>query len=709
MNNIKWNLSPDDIIERANKVIIKSKKVTDNAINIKSNNDVISSLSNDLNEFNIFHNLCGFLQYVSPNDAVRKASSSADLLLSKYVNEFNLREDIYMRLLDIKKNVMEPFDLQFVNKLILNFQRNGINLSDIDKQNLLKIHHKISKLENVILKYVRDNENNYISLTLEELRGLPTNVINSYEKESNKYRIQFNRTNYNLFMKYLNDSNVRKMIDTTYSEKYDGMLNNLVKLIILKDKHAKELSYDSHSDFKSHIQMTKNSGNIKNFLAELLHKLDYRYKREIDTLMKIMTNSNNFDNLNTWDVQYFTTKWRKEYGINDNDLKEYFELDNTIDEIFAIYEKIFGININKVNIKNVWHKNVKSYEISENNNVIGYLHLDLHSRDGKYKQTRCYCIQPATYNQASIVALVASFCPAQKGLVLLNFVEVISLFHEIAHVMHYTFGKTKHSIFSGANVESDFIETPAQILDLLCWEKNIIHRLSRHYKTGQRLQDSLISKLIKLKNLDIGLHYKRHILVALFDQIIYSSDKFIETCESITGNTDQIKMLISGLYEQLHDEIMVSSNNDFKYKITMNEKCGLPIEWIGSLCDYDSQYYRCIWSRVLSSDIYNEKIKGRELNSDLGTLFRNKILMHGGTKPAYDMICDYIERKPAIDGFISMHDLDTEMEYSFFLTTDQIKNEPKHEQINKTYDYDTYVESVSNRFSEINESAIEND
>ena len=60
------------------------------------------------------------------------------------------------------------------------------------------------------------------------------------------------------------------------------------------------------------------------------------------------------------------------------------------------------------------------------------------------------------------------------------------------------------------------------------------------------------------------------------------------------------------------------------------------------------------------------------------------------------MICSFMNRKPAIDGFIKMHDLDTDMEYSFFLNTDQIQKNKK------------YVDEVSasNKFSEINESAV---
>ena len=74
------------------------------------------------------------------------------------------------------------------------------------------------------------------------------------------------------------------------------------------------------------------------------------------------------------------------------------------------------------------------------------------------------------------------------------------------------------------------------------------------------------------------------------------------------------------------------------------------------------------------------------------------------------MICDYIDRKPAIDGFIHMHDLDVDMEYSFFLNTDQIKNNNVYQQniTHNTYinNDDDDMDSVSNRFSEIHEYSV---
>ncbi|ARF11629.1 peptidase [Klosneuvirus KNV1] len=731
-NLLTINVTADEITNKTHMLIKKSTEINNEISKIKINKDedihhFLEYLADDVNSFQVFHSICGFLQYVSPNENIRNASFMADLSLSNYLNELNLRDDIYNKLLEVKKyiynkQILTNEDIIFIDKIILNYERQGIKLSKDRRDVLLKIDHEISKFENAIIKFNSRAENDIIKLSQEEMKGVPNHILNMFK---NEYPV-LNKTNYNIFMKYIDDPNIRKRIESEYSNRYKEIVNYICKLIALRDKHAKILSYSCYSDYNSQINMTKHSENIKNFLTELLHKLDTRYIKEIDTINKIASKYNSHK-INSWDIQYYITKWKQDYGVNEQILREYFEFSHVLQQIFRLYEQIFGIQFKKVKIdpNSVWDKSVIMYLILQNDQKIGHLYLDTQARKGKYKQTRCFCIQPSCMYPYSnkkyripVIVLSSSFDNS-----LLTFPEVISIFHEMGHVMHHIFGKTKYIILSGINVENDFIETPAQLLDLLCWEKNIIKQLSCHYKTKQPLSDNIIEKIIKLKNLDLAIYYKRHIMIALLDQLIYSSDKFIESCEQLLKEEDKnnnLNNLLTTIYQQLHNEIMTNRNQDEKYTININPNVLLPVELIQNLCNNESQYYCSIWSRVLSSDMYNEKIKGKQLHSSIGQEMIDNIMKYGGTKPAYDMICNYMKRKPAIDGFISMHELDADIEFSFFLTTDQIKtpnlkqsqhitkelSENKQNKQNKQNIQEDEVDTATNRFSEVYESSV---
>lgn len=728
-----WTMTGENILSETNNIITKSITTNKELLKFqftesKDATKFISLIADDITETINFHSICGFLQCVGVNESVRKSSFMADLTMSKYINELNMNKDIYNKLLEFQQIILngkDELDKKFISKLIKSYERNGINLNDNKRELLLRIRHEISKLENAIIKCMSENENKTIEFRHNDLDGIPNNILQTFKCNNKTYSINLNKTNYTTLMKYLNDSDLRKKVETLYSTKYDNLINYISKLIVLRDKHAKLLSYNCHSDYKAEQQMTKTSDNIKSFLTELLQKLDFRYMKELDTMHKIAKKYTHNNQIHTSDIQYLSAKWKQEYGINDQIIREYFPLDSVITQIFNIYQTLFDIKFEKVNNTNCWHDQVITYDILSKGEIIGHLYFDIFSRPGKYKQTRCFSLQSTCWYpyasskyQIPTIALVTSFDKNNNGLTLLHFHEVVSLFHEIGHVMHHIYGKSKYIMFSGTNVELDFIETPAQVLDLLCWEKHIIRQLSLHYKTKTQLPDNIIDKLIKLKNLDIGLHYKKHILISLFDQILYSSGTFTGLCEDLLkeGDVVNIKKLLTGIYEQLHDEIMVNTNKDEKYKIILNESAILPIEWINSIHGSDAQYYCSIWSRVLSSDLYNEKIKGKPLNKKIGDELKQHILGFGGTKTAYDMICDYMHRKPLVDGFINMHNLDTDMEYSFFLNTEQIKkndtvtpqtnNSRIYYPIEKHYEYEHEIDSVSNRYSEIYESSV---
>ena len=729
-----WNLNDIQITNETNRLIKSSTQINDDLSKMKINNinDVtqfLKIMATDINEIQSFHSTCGVFQFIGVNDKIKKAGWLADIEFTKYYNQLNTNKLLYDKIAYIKENYnkkLDSVDNRFLDKLVINYKRNGINLKNDKKDLLDRIRYEISKLENAIFRYINDHENDIIELTLENLKGVPDNIVNSLLKIDNNfniYKIHLNKQNYNLLIKYISDKNIRKKIEIQYVNRFDNIIEHICKLIVLRDKHAKLLSYDNHSDYKSFIQMTKHSDNIKNFLTELLSKLDFRYKREMDTIIKLNNKHNDHSQINNFDVPYYINKWKQEYGINDNIIREYFELNTTLNNILNIYHKLFDVNFNKVNSNNVWHNDVTIYSITSiKNELLGYLYLDLYSREGKYKQIRCFSLQPGTNEQIPITALITSF---NKNNILITFQDMISIYHEFAHVMHNIFGRTKYSVFSGVNVENDFVETPAQMLDFMCWEKNTIRTISQHYKTKNSLSDDIINKIIKIKNLDIGLYYKKHIMIALFDQLIYSSDNFIDSCENLLKSGDKyaLKNLLINLFKNLHNEIM-NADGSPNYKILLNDECGLPVEWIHALCSSDAQYYSSIWSRVLSADMYNDKIKGKELNSKIGNELRKHILQFGGTKNAYDMICDYIQRKPAVNGFISMFDLDADMEYSFFLNTDQIKstqfnnkqnNQITQNQITQTkkhitkQKHDDDNDSISNKFSEIYESSVNRD
>lgn len=702
---LSWEMTGDQILKNTELFIKKSlennRTLLDLDIGDKNNlNTFLNVLSDDISEFTMFHSVCSFLQFVSPVESVRNASYESDTLLTKYATELNVRKNLYDKIFMfsnlIKALNYDKEDVKFVEKVLEGFKKNGVLLSEVSKEKLMKVRAEIAKLENSVSYSLHKFDNKLVGLTEEELVGLPDKFKTKLQIVTNnplRFGICLDKFNYVNCMRFLKDPDVRRKLELCYASKSFDIIEDVSKLMVLRDKQAQILSFVNHSQFKN----DKSPKNIKNFILDVVKLVDKKYESEVNMLVKL----NNGKPVHSFDLQYFMHKWKKEYEISDSYVKQFFPVRHVVRSVLGVYRQIMNLRFEKMNKPNVWHSTVCMYSVydKDDNTLIGYFYLDLYARQGKYKNVRCFCLQQgcsypmrSTLNnkQLPIVALIASF-----GASLLNYGEVITFFHEFAHVLHHILGYSKYSLFSGTRVEADFVETPAQALEYLCWEKTVIKKLSRHYKTKQPLPDDKIDKLIKIRDIEIGIYVKKHSLIALFDQVIHSSKLFIQLCEGYFNDIDNkitlkesLSVAYANLYKQLYTEM-------FGDKIGFNEGVLFPGLWLNYLVGGDAQYYSHLWSKICAANIY---YKYKSDINKFGKTVKDKILKKCGCTSAIEIYNDVLGGVPDTVNFAKLHDIDLSEEYSYYLQTDQIKNDLTTVEVDTVY---TECEEYSNRFSEI--------
>lgn len=146
-------------------------------------------------------------------------------------------------------------------------------------------------------------------------------------------------------------------------------------------------------------------------------------------------------------------------------------------------------------------------------------------------------------------AMVTNFNPPEGDKPsLLHHREVVTFFHEFGHVMHNMCSEANYNKFSGASVEKDFVEMPSQMLENWIWNKDILKKVSKHYKTGQPLPDDLIDQKVKTKNEYVATETLSQIFLGTVDFLLYSASD--QKLLNATKGTNQTSML-----EQMRSQI----------------------------------------------------------------------------------------------------------------------------------------------------------
>lgn len=86
-----------------------------------------------------------------------------------------------------------------------------------------------------------------------------------------------------------------------------------------------------------------------------------------------------------WDYSYWSDKLKNErYAFNDEDMKPYFELENTIGGVFGLATRLYGYTFKENKDIPVYHPDVKAFEVYERDgSILGVLYADFFYRAGK--------------------------------------------------------------------------------------------------------------------------------------------------------------------------------------------------------------------------------------------------------------------------------------------------------------------------------------
>ena len=579
---------------------------------------------------------------------VQKASAILSPLLSKFYDEVYFNEKLFERIKTIyaDKEKLSPDQQRLTEKMYERFERNGANLDAESKSKLGKINETLAKLFEDFGNRVLADENTWIELQHDDLDGLPSSLVSAYAqaaKDQNlKGHIVMNtRSAVDPFLAFSSRRDLREKVwrafvsrgDNKNEHNTNAQIQDIVKL---RAQRAKLLGYPSHAHWRMSNTMAKTPQRAMELMMAVWPAALKKVEVEVGAMQKIALEQGQKEPIAPWDYHFYMEKYRAaNFDLDQNEFKNYFELDNIIKASYYMAEKLYGLTFKEITgTVPTFHEDVRVYEVHKKpaNTYVGLLYRDDFART--YKRSGAWM---SSYRIAKkldkietpIVSNNNNFTKVGEGEpILISIDDATTLFHEFGHAIHGLLTDVAYP--SLGRTPRDFVEFPSQVHENWLLTRDILDTYARHYKTDKPMPDSLITKMRAAASYNQGFATVEYLSAAILDMKLHMDP---------TGEVDPKKF---------EEEELKAIN--MPEQIVLRHRLPHFLHLFAS-DSYSAGYYSYLWSDVMATDTW-QAFEDSPWNAELADKFAKFILSTGDATDRAEAYRLFIGRDPKVEALL---------------------------------------------------------
>lgn len=647
-----WEQTPDAITASTKQAIAKANAALDkiaaqNLSGVTFDSTVVA-LDGLRWEADLVANRAALIAETDPDAAKRAAAENAVKAFQEWSVACEYRDDVYkaIKVFADTQPSLSGEDKKLLDETLRDYRRAGMELAPAARKEVEQWRRQLSKL-------AADFETNIatakapIVFTRAELDGLPEDFFSSPGLRLGKDSFQVMANvmwQYNTVEENAQNEPTRKKLYIAHdSLAKDANVPLVNQILALRNKIALRLGYKSWADYQAEVRMVKTAANAERYISDLVTGIQPKFAAELRVLEKLKAADTNDPNtkINVWDWRYYANQLTKQkFAVDKEALRAFFPLQQTLDGMFAIFERVLGLRFSEIKPPSKWTDDLRLYVVSDavSTAPLGLLYLDLLPREGKESGggeldlVNGRRLANGKY-QAPVAAIVLNFPPPGSAKPsLLSHSEVEILFHEFGHALHCILTRAKYSRFAGTHVPVDFVEAPSQMLQNWVWDKKVLDTFATNYRddTG-KIPGQIIRKLKEARLATAGLFYRRQFAFALLDLALHGPhppDKPYD-CLAISNP------ILERIFLPIDPETsFISSFRGFN--------------------GYDAGYYGYAWADAIAADMATvfEKARGGYLDKQAGMKLRREIYEPGGSRDVAVSIKKFLGRKRSIEPFL---------------------------------------------------------
>lgn len=591
---------------------------------LRAYDDIANLLSAAASEFTLYRE-------VMADDARRQAAANAEVKIAAASTRLSLSRAVYDRLKAIPVAKVDAATGLYLSRTLASFERSGVALPPAQRAQAQALSDRIAEVGTAFDKGVADGRKT-VPADPAELEGLPADFIAAHRPgPDGKVTISTDYPDLVPVMTYARSEPLRRRLyEANVTRAYPANDARLRELLDLRQQLATLLGRKDHATLVLEDKMLDTPAKVESLLAEMAQaarpagERDYARK-----LAAYRTDHPGAERFEPWDNAYLTNLVQKrDFAYDTQEARRYFTYAKVRDGILRLTEDLFGVTIRPWQTQ-TWDPHVETYEIFEGKGpragqVIGQFYFDSHPRPGKYNHANMINLRAGVAGRSVPVGALVMNLPAQGPM---EHGDVETFLHEFGHMLHHIFGgqTARWAGLSGVATEWDFVEAPSQMLEEWVYDYDTLARFAVA-ADGKVIPRELVEKMNKARYFDRGMGDMRQLGLSNISLRLHQGPAPADLGARTRELDARYSLLPLPAFAQFQDAFT-------------------------HLNGYSAIYYTYRWSKVIADDMFTAFARAGLRDKPTALAYRTKVLEPGGTKPAAELVADFLGRPISLDAY----------------------------------------------------------
>ncbi|GAA0278911.1 M3 family metallopeptidase [Alteraurantiacibacter aestuarii] len=568
-------------------------------------------------------------------DTAEKRAAGVDCYtrMNEIETRIGLSRPIYDRLAAIDASNEDEGTRYYLQQILAGFERSGVALDGEDRDRFQTLQEELTDLSARFAENYA-NARSIIKALPRELAGLPQDWIDAHPPGvDGMVDISTDTPDYLPVMQYAEDDNLREKLSRAYLSRAFPVNSEILGQIFTKrDELARLIGRPDYATLVLEDRMLTTAEQVEAHMAEMAEAATPAAQRDKDQMQAVLDERRGGAPLTMFNASWASQQVLKSaYDLDAQEVRQYFTYDNVRAGVLELSEDLFSIDIRPWDTP-VWHPDVEAFQIFDGDQLLGAFYLDSHPRPGKYQHANHIALRRGVTGDSLPVSVLTMNLPRggyETGL--MEHGDVETFLHEFGHLLHNILGGNQRWFgVSGVATERDFVEAPSQMLENWVYDYDTLSRFARN-EAGEVIPRDMVERMNAARVFGEG--------VQELGQLGYSnaSLRFHQGAPQ-----DASAQAISDAYRAYH---AVYDPYGGRPEGTHQEAT------FSHLDGYSAGYYTYGWSRVIAADLFSRFEAAGLRDPETAMAYRTLVLGRGGSKPAADLIEDFLGRPVNADAF----------------------------------------------------------